>query len=199
MQALRNRRPRWHAAMASLSYGVLLVLTLCWGTVVAEAHTGMRTPIEAPARFDAPSTDPARLAEARSTPPPPDPGKTLTTAPVPTTWTWVALCLWLLPAAVAAVLRQRWPRALVLTLVGLLGILACESAIHSVHHLKDPRHAEACPVFSASQHVTGLTASTATPELPPPSVASGRLATPSVQARSRALDGEQSRAPPRLA
>jgi xanthosine utilization system XapX-like protein len=179
--------------MASLSNGVLLVLTLCGSTVVAEAHTGMRTAIEAPVRFDAPSTDPAPPAEARPTLPRPDPGKGPTTTPMPATWIWVVL--WLLPA-VAAVLRQRWPRALVLTLVGLLGILACESAIHSVHHLKDPRHAEACPVFSASQHVTGLTASTATPDVPPPSVASGRPAADPVQARSRALDGEQSRAPP---
>jgi hypothetical protein len=195
---LLNRRPHRHAVMAALSYGVLLVLTLCWGSVVAEAHTGMRAAIEPPVRFDVPSTDPAPLAEARPTPPRPDPGKSLTTAPLPTKWTWVVLWLWLLPA-IAAVLRQRWRRALVLTLVGLLGILACESATHSVHHLKDPRHAEACPVFSASQHVTGLTASTATPDLTPPSVASGHPATGPVQARSRALDGEQSRAPPRPA
>jgi xanthosine utilization system XapX-like protein len=196
VQALPNRRPRWHAAMASLSYGGLLVLTLCGGTVAAEAHTGMRTAIEAPVRFDARSTDPAPFAEARPTPPRPDPGKGLTTAPAPTVWSWVVLVL--LPV-VAGVLRRRSPHALVLTLVVLLGILACESAIHSVHHLKDPRHAEACPVFSASQHVTGLTASTGTPDLPPPSVASGRSATDAVQVQSRPLDGEQSRAPPHLA
>jgi hypothetical protein len=99
-------------------------------------------------------------------------------------------------SAAAAVARQRGPRALVLTLVLLLAILACESAIHSVHHLKDPRHAEACPVFSASQHVTGLTASTATPDLPPPPAASCRLSTHPVQIASRTVDGEQSRAPP---
>jgi hypothetical protein len=182
--------------MASLSYGVLLVLTLCWGTVVAEAHTGMRTVVEGPVRFDAPSTDRGPRPETPPTPPQPDSGEGPTTAPVPSTWIWPVL--WLL-TAVAAILRPRWPRALVLTLVVLLGIVACESAIHSVHHLKDPRHAEACPVFSASQHITGLTASTATPDLPPPSVASGRPATDAVQARSRAPDGEQSRAPPHLA
>jgi hypothetical protein len=198
VQALRNRRSSWHAATASFSYGVLLVLTLGCGAVVAEAHTGMRPLIEAPVQVEVPSTEPAPLTETRPTPPRPDPGNSLSTAPAPTTWSWVMLWLWLLPA-VAAALRRRWPRALVLMLVGLLGILACESAIHSVHHLKDPRHAEACPVFSAAQHVTGLTAATATPDLPPPSVASGRPATHPVQARSRALDGEQSRAPPPLA
>jgi hypothetical protein len=196
VRALPNRRQSSRAVTASLSYGILLVLTLCGGAVVAEAHTGMRPAIEARIPVDPPSTDPAPLTEARPTPLQPDRGTGLTTAPVRTTWTWAVL--WLLPA-VAAVLRLRGPRALVLTLVVLLGILACESAIHSVHHLKDPRHAEACPVFSASQHVTGLTASTGTPDLPPPSVASGRSATDSVQAHSRSLDGEQSRAPPRLA
>ena len=189
-----SRRRQFRAAVTPISCGVFLVLTLCWAAVVAEAHPGMRPPIEDPVVVAAPATAPAPPAETSVAPSPPDlrdaaPRATTTS----TAWIWVVLLT--LPAAVV-IPRPRWRRALVLTLVLLLAILACESAIHSVHHLKDPRHAEVCPVFSASQHVTGLMASTATPDLSPPPAASYRLSTHPVQILSRALDGEQSRAPP---
>jgi hypothetical protein len=161
--------------------------------VAAEAHPGMRTPIEDPVVLDAPSTAPPPLVE---TPPPPSPSE-LREGPraIATSAAWIWVVLLTLPAA-AAVARQCGPRALVLTLVLLLAILACESAIHSVHHLKDLRHAEACPVFSASQHVTGLTAFAATPDLPPPPATPCRLSTRTVHVLFRAVDGQQSRAPP---
>jgi hypothetical protein len=190
---LSNPRQPFPAALTAIWCGAFLVLTLCWATGAAEAHPGMRIPIEDPVVLDAPSTAPPPLVETRPVPLRPDLKESPQAATPSTAWIWVALLA--LPAA-AAVARQHWPRALVLALVLLLAILACESAIHSVHHLKDLRHAEACPVFSASQHVTGLTAFAATPDLPPPPATPCRLSTRTVHVLFRAVDGEQSRAPP---
>jgi len=43
-------------------------------------------------------------------------------------------------------------------LVLALGTFTFGTAIHSVHHLSEPQKAAECPVFAASQHVTGALA-----------------------------------------
>ena len=52
----------------------------------------------------------------------------------------------------------RWRRTAVLGLVLILGIFTFGTAVHSVHHLSDPAKAAECPVFSASQHLSGTLA-----------------------------------------
>jgi hypothetical protein len=54
-------------------------------------------------------------------------------------------------------LRQ-WRRVAMFGLVLVLGTFTFGTAIHSVHHLSEPQKAVECPVFSASQHVTGTLA-----------------------------------------
>jgi hypothetical protein len=64
---------------------------------------------------------------------------------------------WLVPAVVLAVggamtLRSR--RATAAVVLALLAVFAAESALHSVHHIGDPRGAEQCLVLSFSQHLS---------------------------------------------
>ncbi len=89
-------------------------------------------------------------------------------------------------------------RAGIVAAVALLIWFAEETAVHSVHHLGHPAEAERCPVFSASQHLSGLDPEPAGPVLerpaptavgPPPSPAG---------ADHVALEGQQTRAPPAL-
>jgi hypothetical protein len=56
--------------------------------------------------------------------------------------------------------RDMWPwrRVTAFGLVVMLGAFTFGTAIHSVHHLSEPQKAVECPVFSASQHVTGALA-----------------------------------------
>jgi hypothetical protein len=186
---VRGRVPGAGAALPS--WGVILILLL-WGAGAVEAHPGMQA-ATAPAAvgidtaIDEPNSGPAgRLASASS----------LAAAPAtPSAWTWVLLLI--LPG-VAAARGPRSARGLALVVALLLVVFACASAVHSVHHLKDPRQAERCPVYSASQQVTGLTATPATPDLPPPLPTPDRPVAQAVQLLSRVLDGEQSRAPPIL-
>jgi hypothetical protein len=107
--------------------------------------------------------------------------------------------LWLAgPALVGALIARHWGRrrALALGTALVVTVFAAEGAVHSVHHLKDSRDGERCPVFWMSQHVTGLSAGPATPEPPPPSPVSDRLLVVSRSCPSCALDREQPRAPP---
>jgi hypothetical protein len=62
---------------------------------------------------------------------------------------------------IAVVMTQgmrRWGRVAMFGLVLALGTFTFGTAIHSVHHLSEPQKAAECPVFSASQHVTGTLA-----------------------------------------
>jgi hypothetical protein len=52
-------------------------------------------------------------------------------------------------------------RALVLALVLVLGVLAVETGVHSVHHLADRQAAAECAVAWATAHVPGATQPTA--------------------------------------
>jgi hypothetical protein len=63
----------------------------------------------------------------------------------------------LVAVAMARGLRQ-WRRAAMFGLVLVLGTFAFGTAVHSVHHLSEPLKAAECPVFSASQHITGTLA-----------------------------------------
>jgi hypothetical protein len=51
--------------------------------------------------------------------------------------------------------RRRWRRGVALGLALALGVFTFGVAIHAVHHLSESEKAAACPVFTASQHVTG--------------------------------------------
>jgi hypothetical protein len=51
--------------------------------------------------------------------------------------------------------RGRPGRLAALALVLLLSVISVETAVHSVHHLSDPRSAASCQVFSGAQHVPG--------------------------------------------
>jgi hypothetical protein len=93
---------------------------------------------------------------------------------------------------------RRGSRGLSVSLVLLLGVFVCESAIHSAHHLRDPQQAARCPLLSASQHLTGTTASVTTPDVPPPVSACGAPLAPAVHLHSSVHAGEQPRAPPPL-
>jgi hypothetical protein len=114
VRPLSNPGQPFRAALTAIWCGAFLVLTLCWATGAAEAHPGMRIPIEDPVVLDAPSTAPPPLVETRPVPLRPDLKESPQAATPSTAWIWVALLA--LPAA-AAVARQHWPRALVLALV----------------------------------------------------------------------------------
>jgi hypothetical protein len=51
--------------------------------------------------------------------------------------------------------RRRWRDAALLSLAGLLSVLAVETAVHSVHHLDDPLAVQTCVVLGSSGHVDG--------------------------------------------
>jgi hypothetical protein len=176
--------------LALLGCGVLLVLLLCGATAV-EAHPGRRAETAPPVALDTAPDEPSPSATAQ-------PAPVSWLAPAAATsdaWTWLLLLI--LPG-LAAARSPRVARRLALPVALGLAVFACETAVHSVHHLKDPRQAERCPVYSASQQVTGLTAVPATPDLPPPLPTLDRPVARAVQLLSRVLGGEQSRAPPIL-
>ena len=90
----------------------------------------------------------------------------------------------------------RWREAAALSLTLLLGLFAFQTGFHAVHHLSNPQTAAQCPVFSASQHITGVPAGTSNlfvPTLAPDP-------TPTVSTRStipaRFFRPDQGRAPP---
>lgn len=183
---MRRQGPR--PAMVVAWFLVVLLLTLGWGPGAVEAHPGMSGAIGVAREVPTAPADPAPVASML---PPLAPAAGMMT---PGAWAWLTL---LGLSAMALGGRQRHP-ALALTLALLLGVFACETAVHSAHHLKDPREAERCPVYSASQHVTGLTAAPATPDLPPPSPTGDRPVIRPGQLRAPELAGPQSRAPPAL-
>jgi len=56
--------------------------------------------------------------------------------------------------------RRTWHRS-VLVLALLVAVFGFESAVHSVHHLSDPRAADSCTFLSGSKHTD-----TASPSVP---------------------------------
>jgi hypothetical protein len=61
----------------------------------------------------------------------------------------------LLVASVIAEGLGSWRKTAAVTLGLLLGVFTFGIAVHSVHHLSEPAKGAECPVFFASQHVSG--------------------------------------------
>jgi hypothetical protein len=81
-------------------------------------------------------------------------------APPAIPWAPAAALLGLLLLSLSAV---RWPVETVRALLGLiLVVAAAESALHSVHHLDNPRGGASCPVLTVTQQLHGDTS----PDLP---------------------------------
>ena len=66
----------------------------------------------------------------------------------------VFLLSMLIAVAMVRGMRQ-WRGMAIFGLVLVLGTFTFGTAVHSVHHLSEPQKAAECPVFSASQHVSG--------------------------------------------
>src|SRR5262245_10999639 len=97
---------------------------------------------------------PPSSADAGSVLAPIDPSSTAASPPA-TLGTAALSCLAVLASA-AALAASDWRRVAVTATAALLVGLAGETAMHSAHHLDAPAHGERCPVFSASQHLSGL-------------------------------------------
>jgi hypothetical protein len=126
---------------------------LAWAHVEAQASL----PLSPPAHPDIPIADPG-LPSAQPISP------VLLGAPL-------AFMFCGLMAIALARNRRRWRRGAALGLALALGVFTFGVAIHAVHHLSEPQKAAECPVFTASQHVTG--APTDTCELDDPALAVG--------------------------
>ena len=63
--------------------------------------------------------------------------------------------LWLIAGVglLGGATRPARRRTIALGLSLALGVLALESAVHSVHHLTSPETAATCPVFSSTEHL----------------------------------------------
>jgi hypothetical protein len=122
-------------ALAILAFGAVLLLgstTPAWAhprpVPVLDASPG---PIDAPAAADAALVGGAQPSGASP----------------------LALTLVLASALAAAFVQPR--RTLVVVVAALLGVLAVESGVHSVHHLGDHEAAEGCAIASVSGQIHG--------------------------------------------
>ena len=173
--------------------GVLLLVGVLAGAARLEAHPTRPTA--------AVVVEPAEVATAAPLPVEALPAASLTRGPAAApVWPWLAL---LLVPALAAPRRGRWRvdrgrRGLAAALGLLLAVFACETAVHSVHHLAEPAAGERCPGYAASQHVSGLSAAPATPDLPPLARLAGAAAAAAEPLVSQISAGAHCRAPPRL-
>jgi hypothetical protein len=175
--------------------------------VVALAGLLLATPVHAhrgPARGQAP----AAAAPIDVVPAAPDTAPAPLAAAEPERLAWVAgsesvALPWPLLAAVAAtaaVAVRRRPRAtLALGLVVLVGVLAFESGVHSVHHLGEQGHLNPCAVASTSTNLAGLEVEPAVVLSAP--AALGLAVSLAIPADPRALpeSPHEGRAPPRSA
>ena len=169
----RARRRRWGrgrlAGLAMAGFAALLLIA----SPAAAAH-----PLATP---EASSADPL-VAEAAP--------------PVtPATAALVCLAVLILPGVLAA---RGSRRAGVVAAAALLVWFAGEAALHSVHHLDNSAEAERCPVFSASQHLSGLDPEPGGPVLDRPAPTAIVPLPPPAAAAHVVLDDEQTRAPPAL-
>ena len=123
--------------------------------VVALAGLLLATPVHAhrgPARDPAPAAAPIDVV-----PPAPEvapPQLAWVAGPEPVALPWPLLAAVATAAAIAV--RRRPRAALALGLVLLVGVLAFESGVHSVHHLGEQGHGNPCAVASTSLNLTGL-------------------------------------------
>jgi uncharacterized membrane protein (GlpM family) len=111
-------------------------------------------------------------------------------------WAPAAFMLTMLMAVAGAHGLRQWRRVVIAGLVLILGTFAFGTAVHAVHHLTEPQNAAECPVFSASQHITGTLAEPSA--LHVPVVASGGTSSGACEAPTftPCFQPAQPRAPP---
>lgn len=196
---VRAMRGQWTRlrVRAAVSGGIVLLLMLLGGAATVAAHSGRPATLSSFERDPvAPQAAPGPAVPAPVTLPPATPPPAI--SPPSSTAPWVPLAL----GIVTVLAGVRWPRCprrrLALTLSLSLAVFACETALHSAHHLNDPKKAEHCAVYSASLHLSGLEAAPATPELPRPLPTLEGVRAHDGQPFARVLDGPPSRAPPLL-
>ena len=137
--------------------GLVTLILLC-GIWVPSASAHPRD-----IRGEAASLAPTEPVSAPTPSPSEEPPTSLTPAveaPPAISWAPVTVLLGVFLLSLSAV---RWPVETVRALLGLiLVVVAAESAIHSVHHLDNPRAGASCPVLTVTQQLHGDTS----PELP---------------------------------
>ena len=169
----------------------------------AEAHRGAlapRAPLVAPAAAlgGAAAVAPAPAdRELVATPVAPPDTRSWVAAPRHTSIPWALVAAAGLGALVGLVRRPR--TAVAVALVLLVGVLAFESGVHSVHHLGDPGRASGCVLASTSLNLSGLEVEPvaldgALAPIGPPVSAAAPL-----HAHARPESPHEGRAPPRLA
>jgi hypothetical protein len=173
--------PRSLGVWTPLLVACVLLLS---GPVLSWAHVDPPTtlPVGAQAHHDMPASS-ARLPSSQPVP------SALSGAPV--------TCMLLVLIAIAlAWSLPRWRRVTALSLTLVLGVFTFGIAIHAVHHLSEPAQAAECPVFFASQHVTGASADTCELYLPILVVAGLSIVRFDAPVLAPAFHPAQPRAPP---
>jgi hypothetical protein len=172
-----GRRARLPVTLAQLALALLLLTSASAAWAHPRSLLEAEPPLEllSPPLAGAPATAPVLLAQPPA---------------APAIWLGLALTIAL------GILLVAPRRALVLALAVLLGVLAVESSVHSVHHLADRQAASQCVVASASAHVHG-TAEPLTPDAVWIPTAIGALALLEVdRPGSRVVRPDEGRAPP---
>jgi hypothetical protein len=144
------QRGAWRMRQAGCPYIWVIILVvagiLLGNPLFAWAHSNP----SAPASIDQPSQ------HVRQPPPLELPADVPATPAVP--WFPLICIAFVLIAVVRSQGMRQWRRVAIFGLVLVLGTFTFGTAIHSVHHLSEPQKAVECPVFSASQHVSGILA-----------------------------------------
>ena len=184
--------------MSRVRLAIVAVVALA-GLLLATPVHAHRGPVPAAAPIDVvPAAPPAavKVAPAPLAPAAP-PQLAWVAGPEPVALPWPRLAA---VAAAAAIAVRRRPRAaLALGLVLLVGVLAFESGVHSVHHLGEQGHGNPCAVASTSLNLTGLEIEPAVVLSAP--AALGLAVAMAVPSDPRALpeSPHEGRAPPRSA
>jgi hypothetical protein len=162
-------RPARREIRAFLTCGGVLLVVLFLAAPAVGAH-----PDKVGALAPAPATPPADLSPGGS-------------------WAWLAVAG---SVGLGVVGWAGRPRRLAAVVALALAVFACETALHSAHHLDDPQQAEQCAVYAASLHVPGAGAGPAPTDPPPPPPTRQGSVARTVRLDLLAPDGPQSRAPP---
>jgi hypothetical protein len=111
---------------------------------------------------------------------------------------WVSLTFLLSVLIAVAVVHgmRQWRRVVVFGLVLMLATFTFGTAVHSVHHLSEPQKAAECPVFSASQHISGTLAEPGALYVPMLAIAAAFPGTCEAPTFTLCFQPAQPRAPP---
>jgi hypothetical protein len=101
-----------------------------------------------------------------------------------------------LMAVVMARSMRQSSRVAIFGLVLALSTFTFGTAVHSVHHLSEPQKAAECPVFSASQHISGTLAEPGTLYVPMLAIAAAFPGTCDAPTSTPYYRPAQPRAPP---